>query len=155
MGSAEALRQERGWSCLCFLLEGRDIEYSLLCLQRVNAGNVVAWDVALFPGGQGPSFPPFPSPERQEGAKGSVGSTSPRPLGPLSFGLEYLFHTLMIRRWDLYNSPHCASVGLKSRFVPAFTAYRPRSVVLLLFSGLAALAFLAIPKVGPCAQGRL
>lgn len=79
-----------GWPCSCFLLEGRKIAYLLLSLQRVNAGNVVAWDVALFPGGQRLSLPPFPRPKRQEGAKGSVGRTSP---SPLSFGLEYPLHT--------------------------------------------------------------
>lgn len=69
--NAKALRQEQGWFCLGFLLKGRKIEYLLLCLQRVNAGDIVAWDVAFFLGGQAPSLPPFPRSKRHEGSKGS------------------------------------------------------------------------------------
>lgn len=68
--NAKALKQEQGWFCLGFLLEGRKIEYLLFCLQRVNTGNVVAWDVAFFLSDQAPSLPPLPRPERHEGAKG-------------------------------------------------------------------------------------
>lgn len=56
-----------------FLQEGRKVEYLLLRLQGVNAGDVVAWDIALFPGGQGPSLPPLPRPKGQEEAKESGG----------------------------------------------------------------------------------
>ena len=88
--SAKALGPEQGWLCSCFLLEGREIEYSLLCLQRVDSGNVVAWDVALFPGSQGSCSPPLPRSEGQEEAKGSEGRrTTPGPLRPPSLGLEY------------------------------------------------------------------
>lgn len=48
------------------------MEYLLLRLQRVHAGDVVARDIALFPRGQGSSPPPLPRPEGQEGAKGQV-----------------------------------------------------------------------------------
>lgn len=61
------------------------IEHLLLCLQRVNSGDVVAWDVAFFPGGQGSSLPPLPRPEdrREQRSQKEVGipwsSWTPQP----------------------------------------------------------------------------
>lgn len=79
---------------------------------------------------------------RAGGSKGVSGQDFPSPLGPSALAWSTPCIPT-IRGRDLYNSPHCASDGPKSRFVPALTAYRPRSAAPLLLPGLAALAFLA------------
>lgn len=82
--SAQGMRQEQtDFAHTSFCRAGK-MEYLLLCLQSVNAGNIVAWDVAFLPGDQGSSLPPLPRPEdrreqRSQGAERIPRSWAPQP----------------------------------------------------------------------------
>ena len=145
--STKALRQKQGWLSSCLLLEGREMAYSLLRLQRVDAGNVVAWDVALFPGGQRSRSPPLPRPRGQKGAKGSTPQPWPRISQQQEAGKVKgrattvpapSLHPMM--KVNIFTT----TLGLESSPVPTFTVHSPRSLASPSFPGLVALTLSTI-----------